>query len=466
MFRNKCSFSLITLAIYVFAAGILIEVMIGSGTIIDNAKVIRLMNEIDYYNKANLSFVTKYSSLPGLLNEGKCVSFDEFKPYCRNQDNINLTTSEKVYASLNCNATLGCTLEANGKAGSEDILRNFLLPMRYLKTAGEIDTIHTGIDVQLSQDEDYSKKTWAPSRIEKNIYINIYNYYNNGNATHFLFNNHFIFGHNRNSLNQYDQQEKLLHNNNQYLIYQRLDETPKGSVPVNVASKLDIKIDDGRPLTGKLTTFATTDYSTDFQNSNYAKCIDAMPQEYSEITSINYQQNKKQMGYCDIIYEMTNVSNMVNGDTDGADLRVHTLYQGANKCDLLPNGNIGECKAPTGGYYSGLKRCLQYEDGTERCVSGSKTGLIGQNSADMAYYTITYVDGTTRKITLHVTNENKLTNPVTGSYAWLDCNYCYTGRHTVGNKPYCYNNSGCRRRGYVSTITCCSLGNAAGLAQA
>ena len=60
----------------------------------------------------------------------------------------------------------------------EDILRMFLLPMRYLKTAKLIDTVDIGLDKQLSKNEDYSHKVWAKSKVDNSVYINIYNYSN------------------------------------------------------------------------------------------------------------------------------------------------------------------------------------------------------------------------------------------------------------------------------------------------
>ena len=176
----KQSFSMVSLAMYVVASAFVVSITLGAVSVIDNAKIAKTIDEIEYYQRANSEFIVRYSALPGLVPYSECERFAEFNGVCRNQNDINLTTSENVYTSTtnDCNHDMGCIIETNGTAGNEDIMRNFLLPMRYLKTAGLIDTIKIGLETELDENEDYSDKVWANSRVENELYINIYNYYN------------------------------------------------------------------------------------------------------------------------------------------------------------------------------------------------------------------------------------------------------------------------------------------------
>ena len=56
---------------------------------------------------------------------------------------------------------------------------------------------------------------------------------------------------------QYDHRRKLESKNNQYLPYISKSESATGAIPASVAYKADIKFDDGKPMTGRFTTFST-----------------------------------------------------------------------------------------------------------------------------------------------------------------------------------------------------------------
>ena len=195
----KRSVGLVTAATYVMATGILTSVTLGSVKLINNAKVAELVKEMAFYDNANAKFVGRYNALPGLMSYSKCMTFPEFSKNCRRQDDINLTTNEYVYKGSGCSATIGCTLQNNGtdgKQAGEDVFRNFLLPMRYLKDAGLGYVKTIGLSKQLFSTENLTKQTWAESKAGDGVYVNIYNYYNvSGFGGYFLFNNNSIMGH-------------------------------------------------------------------------------------------------------------------------------------------------------------------------------------------------------------------------------------------------------------------------------
>ncbi len=393
MFKNKKSFTLIELAIYIIAVGVLVILIIGGQVIVENAKVVRLNDEIEYYEKANAHFIIRYNSLPGLLSERKCLYYEDFSDYCRNQDDINLTTSEHIYTNDNCDNQLGCILESNGTSGSEDVLRNFLLPMRYLKTAGEIDTMEFGIEKELTENEDYSKKTWALSRYERNVYVNIYNYYNKNSDTTlpFIFNNNHILGHTINSGKSYDHYEKLLNKQKQYLVYHKFTTEQKGAISTNIAFKLDKKFDDGKPLTGKITTYATSDFSS-FANSEYAQCIDGDPINYVSTKNINYvKSNGSKSGYCNILYQLKDLSDSINDESD-----IIVTAPVARTITLVRDSNL-----------VGSDACLESSNGTSKC--GPQTLTSCENNEGICIpgntYACNVIDDTIAECV-----ENKLEN--------------------------------------------------------
>ena len=75
LYRYKQSFSLVSLAMYVSAIGVLSAVTLNASSILDNAKIARTIDEIEYYQKANSEFIVRYSALPGLVPYSECLRF-------------------------------------------------------------------------------------------------------------------------------------------------------------------------------------------------------------------------------------------------------------------------------------------------------------------------------------------------------------------------------------------------------
>ena len=454
LYRYKQSFSLVSLAMYMMISALAVSITLGAISIIDNAKIARTIDEIEYYQKANSEFIVRYSALPGLVPYSECERFADFNDVCRNQNDINLTTSENVYKSTtnDCHHNMGCIIETNGKAGSEDVIRNFLLPMRYLKTAGLIDTIRIGLETELSADEDYSDKVWAKSRIDKDVYINIYNYYNPTRNTSkpFLFTGQTIFGHTINSDTSFDHYDKLAKSNDQYLLYLKKSSNPRGAISAKIAHKIDRKFDDGKPMTGRLTTFSTSSFTDDFENSEYAGCITTQPNNKDHLDDISYNIGKSNSGYCNIAYRLQNfLSAVVEGSKTnsggttakgdpidetilpGYDIE-HTYSDGSKKtirpttCDCNQESKTLSCS-----YQDGTNRSF-YPLGDDACTYDNATGK----------QTCTYENGTQCTVELTQTD---FQNNCTVKNSLMTCRYDNTGaipdtRTYTTTKKFCTQN--------------------------
>ena len=300
--RYKSSFSLVELGVGIAVSGVLTGTTVAGMSVVNNAKVTKLVQEIQYYDMANTQFISTYNSLPGLITNNNCIKSDKFGNTCRTAKNINITTSDNMFSNSSCSKLSGCKIETSGKAGSEDIINGFLTPMRYLQAAGLIEQrVQYGLNQQLPTNSDYSTKVWAKSQLEDNIYINIYNYstslgYKKGDS--WLFTGQYILGHTTHSGNWQDHYNKLQRPEDQYLIYHRNSSIPKGALSNVLVKNVDAKIDDGKPLTGRLTVYATT--NGDFKNNEYSKCITEEPTDENRIGSILYNNDKR--GRCNISY--------------------------------------------------------------------------------------------------------------------------------------------------------------------
>ena len=419
---GKRSFSILSLAMYILATSALTAIILNANSVTENAKVTKLIDEIVFYNDANKQFVINYSSLPGLVPYENCIQYTEFNGMCRNQDDINVTTSEYVYNRYTdgCNHAIGCFIKANGTAGQEDILRMFLLPMRYLKTARLIDTVNTGLDTKLDETENYSSKVWAKSKVDNNIYLNIYNYNNMDTdlTRAFLFSGQKIFRHIINSGTGYEHIHKLETKQNQYLLYIKNSTSPTGAVHATIAHKADVKIDDGKPFTGRFTTFSTSTFIDNFKNSEYAKCVTKQPIDENSLVSAEYNISKTN-GYCNIAYQLDNVMQYV---------------------DIRNAINYGK---PLKTSYNGLQKCTNYQNISMCEKAISKSGLTnrkitaGKGATNFASYTVKYPDGSVRTINIsrrftesgNTLGDMYIKNTITGKEikATGGCWYNYTG---------------------------------------
>ena len=256
----------------------------------------------------------------------------------------------------------------DGQQAGEDVFRNFLLPMRYLRDAGLGYVKTTGLSRQLSSAENLTKQTWAESKAGDGIYVNIYNYYNSsGFGGYFLFNNNTIMGHTTSSDKAYDHYDKLMSEDNQYLVYHRFGEK-RGALSVQNVKALDKKIDDGKPMTGRLTTYSTENFANNFKNSEYAKCITAKPASYDVLKTIEYNTESKKggNGYCNFTYQLKNVAENVNSNAEIRKVALYSPKGSFTKCTKFSDeGEV--CYKATKCHYEGAKKCCSFEDRTYTC---------------------------------------------------------------------------------------------------
>ena len=450
LYRYKQSFSLVSLVIYLIVSSLALSITLGAVAVIDNAKVSKTIDEIEYYQKANSEFIVRYSALPGLVPYSECLRIAEFNDVCRNQNDLNLTTSENVYKSTinDCHHDMGCIIETNGKAGNEDIMRNFLLPMRYLKTAELIDTIKIGLETELSSEEDYSDKVWAKSRIDRDVFVNIYNYYNPTRNTSkpFLFTGQNIFGHVVNSGTSFDHYSKLSKSNHQYLIYLKKSNFPRGAISSKIVHKIDRKIDDGKPMTGRLTTFSTSTFSEDFENSEYAGCITAEPNDADKLEEIEYNKDKNKAGYCNIAYQLQDFSSAVI-ENDKTTLLAETKYENGTRYKTYSDGTVISNDKIDEETNEGYEIVYTYADGTTKsmtptCSCNAETKILSckyEDNSTKSFYplgdvcaynettgtqTCTYEEGSTCNIEL---DKNDYQNNCTLNGSTMTCTYTNTG---------------------------------------
>ena len=478
LYRFKQSFSMISLTMYLMISALAVSITLGAIAIVDNAKIAKTIDEIEYYQKANSEFIVRYSALPGLVPYSECLRFADFNDVCRNQNDINLTTSENVYKSTtnDCNHDMGCIIETNGKAGNEDIMRNFLLPMRYLKTAGLIDTIKIGLETELDENEDYSTKVWAKSRVDKELYINIYNYYNPTRNTSkpFLFTGQTIFGHTINSDASFDHYNKLVKSNNQYLLYLKKSSNPRGAISSKIAHKIDKKFDDGKPMTGRLTTFSTSTFSDDFESSEYAGCITAQPNNKENLDDISYNISKNS-GYCNIAYQLQNFSSAVM-ENDKTTLLADTKYENGTRYKTYSDGTVIQDEKTDENTLQGYEVEYTYSDGSTKtmkptCSCNQETKILSCNYEDgttKSFYplgdvctydnatgkqTCTYETGTQCDVELTQTDYQ---NNCTVQNSIMTCNYVNKGA-IPETKTYTTTKKDCANS---STGTACETGTA------
>ena len=116
-------------------------------------------------------------------------------------------------------------------------------------------------------------------------------------------------GHTINSGQAYDHYSKLIKTRGQYLIYHTFSSTQKEVANVNIIDKIDKKIDDGKPLTGRLTTYSTNDFSN-FNASSYARCITLGPKNKDSIEMAMYNTTSNS-GECSFIYLIDDVYDFI-----------------------------------------------------------------------------------------------------------------------------------------------------------
>ncbi len=93
----KQSYSLIELSIYIAVIGILSSATLISYKIYENAKVAKIVEDIEYYDNAFVGFTVKYGTIPGNMSFNRCQKFPEFQSICRLSNKTRWTKTDTVY---------------------------------------------------------------------------------------------------------------------------------------------------------------------------------------------------------------------------------------------------------------------------------------------------------------------------------------------------------------------------------
>jgi hypothetical protein len=76
----KKSFSLVEAAIYLMLVGVLTTAVVGGAALVEKAKIQKVIEDIDYYEKAFVQFTIQFGQVPGNITLKKCEeNIDVFK---------------------------------------------------------------------------------------------------------------------------------------------------------------------------------------------------------------------------------------------------------------------------------------------------------------------------------------------------------------------------------------------------
>ena len=135
--KSKKSFSLVELAIYIVAVGVLTGVAVGGMEVVNNAKVQKVMEEMDSYKTAMYLFQSTFGALPGNVTESLCKDTNEFN----NLSAPGQTDAEGIYCATDTTGKTGAKSRTVA-SGNETLLatetsqNSFLNSMRFLVASG------------------------------------------------------------------------------------------------------------------------------------------------------------------------------------------------------------------------------------------------------------------------------------------------------------------------------------------
>lgn len=273
----KKSFNLMELSIYMMAVSVLASIVIGSHSLIENARIQKTIEEIYYYENAIVQFTRKYGQLPGNMSLQRCKMFSEFKKYCYEENNDKTITNKTTIKHITNKFSFAeqQTLKMCAPGGGEKYcLIQAITFGRFLQATNLIDTVDRGLSEILTvrNNNDKDVKFYLPkSKIHNDVYIlaqynnwhtpSIFTSYENfttfslmgkGNGTDDTFNSGLTI----------------------YLTSLPKIEADKFSAfSPSFMSKIDKKMDDGKPASGSVLGLhgGTKQNNTSCRNGNKYK---------------------------------------------------------------------------------------------------------------------------------------------------------------------------------------------------
>ena len=333
--RLKRSFTLVELSIVLLVLSILVGVLLTGRKIVDRANLQRVIFELDYYKKALYLYRDTYNVYPGNMDEETCMKYSEFSLH-----NLSDVSSDDVGQFCRNDRTQYPKGKVdNGFVNSSVMSTNeswvsFLNGMRFLKTSGIINEVETTIADDEFVNGNFSKSSddssvYGPSnQICKNCisYETVkrtqgkLSFDNNGvitiagitineneNAKKLSFirgsNNIDGKGHELDDNNFLN----LVNGKNVLILYRNTpsnaDDNGNGLISTGIFSadmtnQLDVKLDDGKPGSGKILALKNG-YSRATNVESKTVCYN---QTQDNISKAYYLNNKENENGCNIIY--------------------------------------------------------------------------------------------------------------------------------------------------------------------
>lgn len=126
--KSRRSFSLVELAIYIVAVGILTGIAVGGMEVVSNARVQKVMEEMDSYKTAMYLFQSTFGALPGNVTETLCKDTSSFN----NLTSPGGTEAEGTF----CGANRTVVSANEDLLATETSQNSFLNSMRFLVASG------------------------------------------------------------------------------------------------------------------------------------------------------------------------------------------------------------------------------------------------------------------------------------------------------------------------------------------
>ena len=252
----KKSFNLMELSIYMMAVSVLTSIIIGSHSLMENAKIQKTIEEIYYYDNAIVQFTRKYGQLPGNMSLQRCKMFSEFKKYCYEEKNdttiTNKTTIKHITDSSDYSEQQSLKICTPSTSNKKYCLIQAMTFGRFLQTAGLIDSVDRGLNETLTvrNDNDKDVKFYLPkSKIHNDVYVLAQ--YNNWHTPSIFtawedLDNFLLIGKEKGN-------DNIFTGLTIYLTSLPKIEADKFSAfSPSFLSKLDKKMDDGKPTSGSM----------------------------------------------------------------------------------------------------------------------------------------------------------------------------------------------------------------------
>ena len=289
--KSKKSFSLVELAIYIVAVGVLTGVAVGGMEVVNNAKVQKVMEEMDSYKTAMYLFQSTFGALPGNVTESLCKDTNEFN----NLSAPGSTDAEGKY----CDASRTVATANETLMATETSQNSFLNSMRFLVASGiKTDAARTNLYEQILDTEptaDATPSTYTQTQIKKSQGVSsysadaTYSYVGFSGAKEGMA---MIKGlEEAGELSAGNSVQKSISGKNVLVMYYNYATTSSGVFTPVMAKKLSLKVDNNTsPADGKL--LAVRQGQTSAASTDTTVC-------YSGTTFVNSKDTTKG---CNIIY--------------------------------------------------------------------------------------------------------------------------------------------------------------------